>query len=190
MEGPWKAHHFLSSGPHPSASRMCTPAIYALESKPPFAAVRLRNETYQLHLTSASKAALRCCDAAMLRCCAPAMLRCCVHPGVCTLCRIPLRGESTAHVIVFLYFWETLHCAACGAERVSERLCPPGPASQQLWPLKQKKKKKKHVSAPSRLGRSCPVPEAPTSNFQMPTQSGVIAASSPAQKNKKMSDGW
>lgn len=95
---------------------MRTPAIYALESKPLFAAVRLRNETYQPRLTSASKAPLQYC----------------ARPDVRTLCQIPLRDESAARVIVFFYFWETPRRAVCGAERVSERRCPPGPASQQL----------------------------------------------------------
>lgn len=50
---------------------------------------------------------------------------------------------------------------------------------------KAEEEEKKNKNMSFRLGSSCPVPEAPTSDFQMPTQSGVIAASSLAQKKKK-----
>lgn len=53
---------------------------------------------------------------------------------------------------------------------------------------KKKQKKQKVCSAPSRLSthNSCPVPEAQTSNFQMPTQWGVIATISPVKNVRWM----
>lgn len=100
------------------------------------------------------------------------------------------------HAYYCLLFWETPRRAVCRVKckGFTERLCPPGPATQQLWLIKRilsvqgEKKKKNLFTAPSRLSahNSCPVPEAQTSNFQMPTQSGVIATISPAKNVRWM----
>lgn len=105
---------FLSSSPTLHGAVCVYTQNLFIQIKPRFAAVRVGNEMYQRHLTTVSKA---------------------MFQYFCML-RLPygalhfLLEEPTMHIIVFYFGRLPTTRAKCRA--FTERLCPPGPATQQL----------------------------------------------------------
>lgn len=171
-----KTHNFLSSSPSfNKAVWMYIPRIDAFK------------EILALQLSeSEMKAIIRIRQLCLKQCFnilhAPAPIWCVTFPP-----------WSVHHAYYCLLFWETPCCAVCRVKcrGFTKRLCPPGPAPQQLWLIKwilSTREKLVLYSAPSRIStqNSCLVPKAQTSNFQMPTQSGLITTISPVKNVRWM----
>lgn len=117
----WKTHHFLSSSPtFNKAVRMYIPRIDAFK------------EILALQLSESGMKAISRIRQLCLKQCfnilhAPAPIWCVTCPP-----------WSVHHAYYCLLFWETPCCAVCRVKcrGFTKRLCPPGPAPQQLWLIK------------------------------------------------------